>query len=330
MSLAEIDRMTQTVSADWDSPVADQVAAAWGHPPGAARWWRSSASHVFVIPGPGGRRYLRFVPDTCRASESVAAVTHLVARLKKLGSAVVAPVPTAAGDLTVTVATELGRMHATVVEAAPGEQVDIDDLTVVQAERWGQALARLHHDAAGLGAGLPEPFGELAHLPHAFAGDRAVVDATARLLDAAAALPRDEHRWGVVHGDFELDNIAWQDDHAMAYDFDEAAVSWYAADVAYAVRDLGLGAGRPTAAHRPLLDAFVLGYRSVRPLDQRDLALLPLFSGLHAATSLVRIRHALGERGQDEEPWLERLRAKLTSLAQSHRQLVIDIARQHG
>lgn len=43
--LSEIARLSDTVDADWRSPVADAVAAAWGFPPGAARYWRSSASH---------------------------------------------------------------------------------------------------------------------------------------------------------------------------------------------------------------------------------------------------------------------------------------------
>lgn len=62
MPLIEIDRLKRTVTGAWESPVADQVAAAWGYPAGTAKWWRFSASHVFILPDPGGRRYLRFVP----------------------------------------------------------------------------------------------------------------------------------------------------------------------------------------------------------------------------------------------------------------------------
>jgi len=66
MPLTEIDRLKQTVAGSCDSPVADQVAARCGYPAGTARWWRSSASHVFVLDGDGGRRFLRFVPDVYR------------------------------------------------------------------------------------------------------------------------------------------------------------------------------------------------------------------------------------------------------------------------
>lgn len=253
-----------------------------------------------------------------------------MARLSDGGSAVVRPVAAESGALTVTVATGLGAMHAMVVEPAPGAEVEVGELTESRARHWGQALARLHRDAAGLDAGLPESFGELQDVGELFADDAELGGATARLADMMSELPRCEDRWGVVHGDFELDNMAWEEGGPIAYDFDEAALSWYAADVAFAVRDLTDHTGRPAAAHRALFDAFLDGYRGVRPFDDEDLGRLPLFAGLHAAASLVRITRALGEPARQEPDWLSELRDDLTDMARTRRQLVIDVAQEVG
>lgn len=113
-----------------------------------------------------------------------------------------------------------------------------------------------------------------------------------------ACLPRDPGHRGVVHGDFELDNMARVSDRPVAYDFDEAAISWFAADIAYAVRDLTGPAGHAAAGYRPRPEAFIAGYRSLRPLDDQDLARLQPFAGLHAAASLVRIKRALDDPGR--------------------------------
>src|SRR5688572_8046117 len=102
MPLTEIDRLKRTVTSTWESPVADQVALAWGYPAGTAKWWRSSASHVFVLPDPRGKRYLRFVPDTYRSAGAVVPVADLMHRLAAGGAAVVSPVPTETGSLTAT------------------------------------------------------------------------------------------------------------------------------------------------------------------------------------------------------------------------------------
>jgi Ser/Thr protein kinase RdoA (MazF antagonist) len=160
-----------------------------------------------------------------------------MAQLSRGGSAVVRPVASESGALTVTVPTRIGVMHAMMVEAA-GEEAGIADLTESRARRWGEALARLHRDASGRGAGLGESFGELPGIAGLFAGDTALVEATLTLAGWMGSLPRDGNHWGVVHGDFELDNLAWEGNRPVAYDFDEAAVSWFAADIANAVRDL--------------------------------------------------------------------------------------------
>lgn len=143
-------------------------------------------------------------------------------------------------------------------------------------------------------------------------------------------LPRGQDRWGVVHGDFELDSMAWEEGGPIAYDFDEAALSWYAADIASAVRDLTDHTGLPATEHRARFDVFLDGYRSVSPYDDQDLGRLPLFAGLHAAASLVRITRALGEPARQEPEWLPELRDALTDMARAHRRLAIDIGRNVG
>ncbi|WP_369807733.1 phosphotransferase enzyme family protein [Glycomyces sp. NRRL B-16210] len=326
MPLIEIDRLKRTVTPAWESPVADQVAAAWGYPAGTAKWWRSSAAHVFVLPDPDGKRYLRFVPDAYLCAGPVAAMSSLMDRLATEGAAVVRPVPARAGTLTVTVPTALGPMHAMVVEAAPGEQLDAEDLDENRARAWGAALAALHESTAAIDAALPEAFTELAAIPDRFAHDPEFVKAASRLAARIAGLPRDSAQFGIVHGDFELDNLAWDAGKATAFDFDEAAHSWYAADIAYAVRDLIGPAGLPTAEHRRSFDEFIAGYRSVRPLGDTELADLRLFAGAHAACSLIRIDNALGTVGDDEPEWMADLRADLTAMARSHRELAITAA----
>jgi Ser/Thr protein kinase RdoA (MazF antagonist) len=323
MPLTEIDRLKQTVSEAWESPIADQVAAAWGYAPGTAKWWRSSASHVFVLPDPNGKKYLRFVPDAYLGAAAVGRVVDLMDRVE--GAAVVRPVPSTAGTLTATILTTLGPMHAMVVEAAPGEALDVDDLTDDGAHAWGRALAAVHRAAAGLNVDLPEAFGELAEVPARFADDPALVKAAARLGERLAGLPREDSCFGAVQGDFELDNLAWEGDRATAFDFDEAAVSWYAADIAFALRDLTDSTGR-IEAEQGRFAAFIAGYRSVRPLHEAEMANLPLFAGAHAVCSLVRIDRALGVPGEEEAAWLVELRVHLSSIAAAHRKLAVAIA----
>lgn len=326
MPLTAIDRLKQTVTESWTSPIADEVAAAWGYEPGTARWWRSSASHVFVLPDPRGKRYLRFVPERLVGAEAVATVATLMDHLCEAGTPVVRPVESGSGRLTATVPTAHGPMHAMVVEAATGEELDADDLTVERARAWGRALAVVHRDAANFDAALPQAFGELTEAASLFPDDAALVEAAARLGEGIAALPLDGAQFGAAHGDFELDNLAWDGDRATAFDFDEAARSWYAADVAYALRDLTGPDGGVADERRPLVEAFIAGYREVRAFEDDEVERLRLFAGAHAVRSLVRITRALGTPESGEPEWLAGLRSDLEAMARAQRDLAIAVA----
>lgn len=299
MRLADIRALVDTVDGDRCSSVADTVAARWGYGPGVARFRRSSASHVFTVPG----GYLRFVP----VDRPAFAASHLAA-LHERGLSVVRPIPGVSGALVESVPTGLGDMRAMAVSAAPGEQIDVDELTPGRARAWGAALATLHRDG-DTGVPLPGPFAELSDVATVFADDPGFVAAVARIVRRLDELPRDD--FGAVHGDFELDNLAWVGDTATAFDFDEAARSWFLADVAKAASDLD---------GHPLFGDFVAGYRTIRPLP--DLSPLPLFGAAQAACFAVRVRRALGAVEPDEPDWATALRAKLNRKIAEQRRLL--------
>lgn len=301
MPLSEIGRLAATLDRGRTSPVADDVAAVWGFPPGAARFHRSSATHVFAV----GDGYLRFAPATDRPYASIAA---LMRRLNERGNGVAPPVPSLGGRLVETVETRLGAVHAMLIRAAPGEQATVDTLTPGQARAWGAALGRLHSvDPAGTGAPLPEAFAVL-RTHEGFDPD--VATAVRRLLGRLDELPRDPARYGLVHGDFELDNLAWVGESVVAFDFDDAARGWFAADI-----------GKATSEAPPSLRAMFLdGYRQVRPLP--DLASRPLFGALQAATALARLVLDAGVAGTDPG-WLVALRGRLDAYVRRQRAIVL-------
>ncbi|WP_432488614.1 phosphotransferase enzyme family protein [Kineococcus sp. SYSU DK018] len=329
LPLHEIDRLAVTVDEEWRSPAADAVAAAWGGEPGAARWWRSSASHVFVLPDPGGsgRSYLRFTPVAHASRQRVGAVADLVGRLHRDGVRVAAPVPSTTGTLVETVPTPLGRMHATCVRAAPGEQLDVGELTPAQARAWGASLASLHAAAAELdstlAARLPTAGSVLEEARAALADDAPAAGAVRLVQEALERLPAGPAAVGIVHGDYELDNLCWEGCAATSYDFDEACVSWYAADLAHAASDL-TSRGAPLPEHRERYDALLTGYLDVRPYAVEHLAHLPLHSRASAAVSLARLRGVLADDVPLQHEPLVRLRPELQRLADEHRAHLLD------
>ena len=319
LPLPEIARVAATVDPSWRSPVADAVANAWGIAPGAARWLRSSATHVFVVPpdaDPRGVLFVRFVPASLRTVRDLEAPARLLGAWSEHGGTV-APLPSGAGLLVETVPTALGTMHATVVPAAQGEELELEDLTSSLAQSWGAALAGLHRDAPPLTAADEPPPLDLDALdddPDVLASARAVL----------AEVDRADHPRGTLHGDFELDNMRWADGRPTAFDADEARTGPFVQDIAAAVRDL-VGDSPGRVEHRTLLADFLTGYRRVRHLEYDEVAALELHGAAVAVRGLVALAHLEVDAVADEEPWAVGLRATLVEHRQRLRARVLAV-----
>lgn len=321
LRLSEIARLRRTVDAGWRSPVADAAAAAWGLPAGAARFWRSSASHVFVVPAgvpgaPGAQAaYLRFVPAGSRQADALERAAGVMSAWADAGVPVVRPMPSRDGRATERVVTEHGELVAMLVPAASGDELDLDELTDAAASVWGAALGRLHTTSVSVG---PAPVsGAVVDAPPV--DDAELAHAADVIAAAIATLDSSTHSRGVVHGDFELDNLRFTADGPSFFDVDEARVDWFAADVALATRDL-TGTTLDGEPRPELLAAFLRGYRTERAFSVEEEASLAMF-GVAASLGLAAdVHEALDLDEQHDDPdWLVELRGTLRRHLEWHR-----------
>lgn len=324
LRLSEILRLSKSVNSDWQSPVADAAAALWGMPPGSARYWRSSATHVFVIPEDGagsGKRYLRFVPAGTPHAAKLERGARQLAAWAEAGAPVVAPLPTATGKLTETVETSAGALVATLVPMAPGREIGAEELTEPDARSWGRALASLHDSQPSAGTSGTS-------LAHEGFVDAELSDAIGALEAAVARQDTNPAAQGVLHGDFELDNLRFDASGPVAFDADETRSGYFAADVAAAVRDLvDPETGLPS---RPeMLAAFLNGYRQVRAFSEQQESALPLHAALFAAHTVLDLEKTIDVRPDLEEPeWLRKLVVKLRLIqAQARKHVLAGVAR---
>lgn len=317
LRLSEIRRLKDSVDAGWRSAIANEVGAPWGIAPGSARWWRSSATHVFVIPG-APRRYMRFAPAGSDASIRLQRGADLAAMFPDVEGLVIArPLPSEAGDDVATMHTALGPMTAVLVEEAPGEALDADSLSAEHAYRWGEALARFHANAPAT-----NPAGTVATESTPAVGDPELAEPLTRLQVALAALDVAPHHRITMHGDFELDNIRFTEGAVAVFDFDEMRRGSAAADIALATRELRGEEGGPT---RPdLYAAFIAGYRSAAGLADSEEAAVPLHSLQYSARRAADDA-MLDEGGNPNDPeWQRELHDALRAASAWHRRAVLD------
>jgi Ser/Thr protein kinase RdoA (MazF antagonist) len=138
---------------------------------------------------------------------------------------------------------------------------------------------------------------------------------------ALLAFPAEPDQIGLIHFDIELDNLDWHDDSIAMLDYDDCASYWYAADIAFALRDLfDVGRSLDDSSVRAFLD----GYTVFTANDERMLALVPTFSRLSRLFTYVRIMRSLDISPGPEYPdWLNGLTIRLRSHANAYRESLI-------
>lgn len=314
MRLSTMWRVDSTIRDDGSSPVAERILEGWAHDSGSVRFFRSSANFLYVFQREGEHHFLRFADSSERSREAVEADVDLLGWLADAGIDVALPVPSRLGNLVETVGTDWGEFHAVVFPAMAGEQFEISDLDDSGFRRWGAALGELHAAMKEYpGSGLVAPSSWRNHLEFArrsLSQDaQALRDEQEEIMSSLADLPTNPETYGLIHFDFELDNLIWRDESIGVLDVDDCSNLWYAADIAFALGDLF---EEETDVSGERFRAFVQGYSEHHPLDEDLSSRVPLFLRLGGLVRYARLVRATDLAVGPEHPdWLRALSQKL-------------------
>jgi Ser/Thr protein kinase RdoA (MazF antagonist) len=313
MKLSKMRTVDSTVDTHGGSPIAEQILTPWDHEQGSVRFFRSSANFVYRFRQGGKPCFLRFAATSERTRDTIEAEIDILQWVAKRGMTVTSPLPSRNGNFVETVATDLGIFHAVVFAGLEGAQLDIEDLDDSQFGEWGAALGKLHSAVQSYAGSALSARGtwrdrlELvrASLPEEKSAVRSEFEQVAFSLQA---LPVTHDTYGLVHFDFELDNLYWQDQTIGIGDFDDCSYAWYIMDIAFALRDLfreGIDLN-----HRSFL-AFIRGYRTQHGLYAELVSQLPLFLRMAKLLTYARLVRTLDLPPHGGDPaWLQSLRLK--------------------
>jgi Ser/Thr protein kinase RdoA (MazF antagonist) len=300
---------------DDNRPLAELLRDNWDADPGPFAWYRISSNAIYPFAWRGERRFLRFAPADEKRAEDIGAELDFLSYLGKAGYGAAVPIAATGGELVVSKTTPWGSYHATAFHAVPGIQLSRTDLGDTIIASYGRGLAELHRlSSAYRPEGAPR-WSEtdvldwirstLADLPDT----SAALEEADRIATHLANLPRDAESYGLVHYDFECDNVFFDAEtgRCFAIDFDDAMYHWFAMDIGQAVDSLADEVSPELAAAREAV--FLDGYASVRALPDPALrAVCRRFAGLYW---YARVAYALSETLPDEPDWMVDLRSRL-------------------
>ena len=227
MKLELMKQFYETVDEGWRSPIASTITPEWFGDGAETCVWRASANFVCVVAAADRKYYLRFNHENERQPEFIAAELDYIEALVAAGLTVAIPVRSRGGNLLESVSTSLGLCHAVMFEALPGEQREFDSLAVKDFESWGRALGQVHASSAGFSDIVRPTWSDHVHVA------RRLIpcdeELARRELDAVEArlssMVKSQNTYGLIHYDFELDNLMWEDDRIGILDFDDCATT---------------------------------------------------------------------------------------------------------
>ncbi|RZT23870.1 phosphotransferase enzyme family protein [Fictibacillus sp. BK138] len=320
MKLSTMLKVASTVNSEWRSSIAEKILEDWDYDEGSVYAFRYSANFLFVFKNDGETYFLRFNEVSERELSLLDAEMEILDYLAGTSLRTVRPALSLNGKKVERVEVENGIYYASVFKALPGKQYEINELEQDQFFIWGKTLGKLHAEMKKCGEAAP--FNRLTWRDHLNSAESflpmqeiAAKKELACLLNWAETLPVTQENFGLIHYDFELDNQCWEDDVAGILDFDDCAYYWYAADIAYALRDL-----EDQKMTNPLFAEFVTGYESETMLDADLVEQLPMFNRFHDLMMFVKLLRSVDIPDSADHPeWISNLRKKLVEKIEKYR-----------
>jgi len=293
------------------SPIANEIAARWLGPEAGVTHFRSSANFIFSVVAEKNY-FLRFSHESERDLPDIEAALDAIEYLAERGIRVARPVAAKSGARVERVETALGAFHAVLFAGLPGEHRNLDDLHEADFKRWGKALGKLHVASLDLDVDRPSWTEQLADIRRLIpAEEEGALSELAYVEERLDGFDGAPDEFGLIHFDFEMDNLLWQDDEIGIVDFDDCAYYPFAADIALALRGLWEDKVALIDFEDERLQTFVAGYREAKALSEEGLRDLPLFMRLSNLVSFARTFCSLAEGPLRQEPvWTAELRQK--------------------
>lgn len=270
--------------------------------------FRISSNAVYPYFNQGKLCFLRLAPLDEKNPCHVQAEIDFIQYLRGHDYPAMAPIPSTESQLSYVMASSWGEYCVSSFAAVHGTPIEDTVLTPEIIHAYGRSLGQLHALSAGYQARAFRPAWHEAlnrNTLQAAGASPAVAQACDKLFAELAALPSDDSCFGLIHYDFEPDNVFWDSNtHTISViDFDDCLYGWYAMDIAQALNELD-----PQWS-----EIFLAGYRTCFPFTTAQEATLPLMQRYIMLRSYMRLKHCLSEEVPEPPAWMIDLRKMLTA-----------------
>lgn len=294
--------MTSPIEQLPSKELLDHCAKAWGL--FNITFVRKMENIVYACDSDFGKVYLRLTTPLRRARAEIQAEINWIEHLRKSGLRVPRLIQDKSGNKIASYSEEKQHYEAVVFSSLEGEHPSKDIAKNPKfLKTLGGLIAQMHlanqyYEGTHQGAKREEWFEERG-LRHALAAAKQSKEASLRdRLEKSIAWVKSLHQspdnYGLVHADLGALNLFIEEDDSIGIiDFDDSCYHWFVFDLAIVIFSM---AGRfdhatPQPEEIKWLNDLIEGYRAIRPLDQKEINLIPRFIDFACLRLFFWIQH---------------------------------------
>jgi len=281
------------------------------------KYYRISSNAIYPFECKGNNQLLRFAPTTEKCKENMLAELDFITYLRTKGYGVLESVESRNGEELVEAHTPWGMYYASVFKRVSGVQMNNTDFSDAIVFSHGQALGKLHQLSSEY---IPTDHKRWSYsdvlqwiqdILIDFPEETQALQEVKLLQDFFSSIPITKGNFGLIHYDFEYDNVFYDEvtDSCNVIDFDDAMYHWYAMDVEQALDSLQDYIPSEYFEHKK--QCFMDGYLMEYHISEEFSSIMPAcrrFANLYGYTRILR---SSVEQWNHEPEWLISLRGKL-------------------
>ncbi len=279
--------------------------------------YRISANAVYPFFRGTDVCFLRLAPVDEKRKENIIGELEFIEYLVGAGFPALEPIASKTGEMLLELNTRWGDYYAVVFKCVKGIPIQWTDKSNEVMYEYGKTLGKLHTLSAKYKPVTKKwTHTEVLHwtegVLRAYSAPEFAFSELTLINNALSQLPQHDDNYGLVHYDFEFDNVYYDEasKSCSVIDFDDGMYHWYALDIVQVldcIEDEVAG-----EACQQAKDEFLRGYQSARCYTEdmrQSLSLMSRFVNLYGYARLIR---CVAERFDEEPQWMTELRKKLS------------------
>jgi Ser/Thr protein kinase RdoA (MazF antagonist) len=283
-------------------------------------YYRISTNAIYPYTHNGKTFLLRFIPWDEKTENEMERELDFIQYLHKKGLNVLEPVLPKNGSYLLKKDTPWGKYLACSFKRVDGKQLSEHEYNDEIVFGLGKTLGKFHKYSSEYNNVKKDSCFEVIDRMEYFAQNKLkdhnelVLKKIGEIRDIFKKLPKNKSNFGLVHYDFELDNIFYEETSKKysVIDFGSSMYNWYTMDIEQSLTNLKEKYSQNDFEHMKTL--FINGYKTEYQIFEEENKLFSVFRCFDELRKYINLKDVVEEIWVNEPEWMSELRINLNGI----------------